>query len=266
MNYKDTFETHGFLPATDILNEAESIKLQRDLATSIDKYDILNNEYRCKSHMLFKWVDELSRHPKIVSIVKEILGENIICLDTMFWGKNPKTAEFVSFHQDGYYWPINEPVRGVVVWVPFQDTNDENGTIQYVDKSHSKFLLHENIIHEDNKLRRGQTVDISALDLPLISCSAKLGQVTMHHPYNIHGSFPNKGDKIRLACNLQYIAADVDLMSNEYQEYGTLISGKNTSKVECIREVANSFELNQPAWEVAWHNQRQNYLKSSGRY
>jgi ectoine hydroxylase-related dioxygenase (phytanoyl-CoA dioxygenase family) len=265
MNYQSDFYSNGFLSAIDILTDAESIKLQQDLATAVNEYDILNTEYRCKSHMLFKWVDELAHHPKIISIVKELLGENIICHDTMFWGKQPQTDQYVSFHQDGYYWNIKEPVKGVTVWVPFQDTSDINGTIHYVDKSHTKFHIHTDKINSNNMLRRGQTVDVEQLNLPIVSCPTKLGQVTMHHPYNVHGSYPNHSDKIRLACNIQYIAGDNDTLINAYKEYGVLVAGTNSTKMEMIGRPSNDFKENYEVWHRAWYNQRQNYLLNKGR-
>lgn len=156
MSYRTEFYTNGFLPAIDIFTNDEITKLQQDVTHTINEHDILNNEYRCKSHILFKWVDEIAHHPKIISIVKELLGENIICHDTMFWGKKSQTEQFVSFHQDGYYWNIKEPVKGVTVWIPFQDTSDINGTIHYVEKSHTKFHPHIDKLDSNNMLKRGQ--------------------------------------------------------------------------------------------------------------
>lgn len=265
MNYLTDFNTNGFLSAIDIFNLEECNKLQEDIRITIDNYDILKNEYRCKSHMLFKWVDELSHHPKIISIVKELLGENIICHDTMFWGKEPHTDQYVSFHQDGYYWNIKESVKGVTVWIPFQDTTDINGTIHYIDKSHIKFCTHTDKINSDNMLKRGQTVDINQLTLPIVSCPVKLGQVTMHHPYNVHGSYPNHSDKIRLACNIQYIAGDNSTLIDTYKEYGVLVSGNNNTKIEMVNRPGDDFKENYEIWHRAWYNQRQNYLLNKGR-
>lgn len=265
MNYLNDFNTNGFLSAIDIFNLEECNKLQQDVEDTINTYDILNNEYRCKSHMLFKWVDELAHHPKIISIVKELLGENIICHDTMFWSKQPNTDQYVSFHQDGYYWNIKEPFKGLTIWVPFQDTNDINGTIHYIDKSHSKFHTHVDKTNSNNMIRRGQTVDAEQLNLPIVSCPAKLGQVTMHHPRNVHGSYPNRSNKTRLACNIQYIAADGNTLIDTYKEYGVLVSGTNNTNIEMVNRPSTNFEENYKVWYQAWYNQRQNYLLNSGR-
>jgi ectoine hydroxylase-related dioxygenase (phytanoyl-CoA dioxygenase family) len=265
MSYHSDFYANGFLPAVDIFNSDESNKLRDDLNITIDQYDILNTEYRCKSHMLFKWVDELVHHPKILKIVKELLGENIICHDTMFWCKQPQCDQYVSFHQDGYYWNVKEPVKGVTVWVPFQDTDDINGTIHYVDNSHTTFHTHIDITNSSNMLKRGQTIDVEQLALPIKSCPTKLGQVTMHHPYNVHGSYPNHSDSARIACNIQYVASNIEILINNNTEYGVLVSGVNNTNMKIVNRPNNNFEENYKVWYQAWYNQRQNYLLHKGR-
>lgn len=265
MNYLSKYNEDGFISAIDIFSKDECIQLQHDINNTINRYDILNNEYRCKSHILFKWVDEIANHPKIINIVTELLGQNVICHDAMFWGKNPGTNQFVSFHQDGYYWNIKEPVKGVTVWVPFQDTILENGTIQYINKSHTQFYNHVDQPAANNMLKRGQTVNISKLGLPVIACPTKLGQVTMHHPYNVHGSYSNNSDKVRLAINIQYIDASSVSLVDDYEEYGILVSGFNKSNIKCVSRPSNNFEDNYQIWKIAQYNQRQNYLKISNR-
>jgi ectoine hydroxylase-related dioxygenase (phytanoyl-CoA dioxygenase family) len=265
VNYLSKFKTEGFLSSIDIFNSVESTKLQHDITDTIKNYDIFNNEYRCKSHMLFKWIDELVHHPKIVSVVKELLGENVICHDTMFWGKMPGTDQFVSFHQDGYYWNIKEPINGVTVWVPFQYSNEENGTIFYLKKSNKKFIKHCDIENKSNMLRRGQSINISDLPFEKVSCPTALGEVTFHDPYCIHGSYPNKGLDARLACNIQYVSASSQTLINNYPEYGTLISGTNKSNILTVGRPSGIFEEDYKIWYNAWYNQRQNYLNHTGR-
>jgi ectoine hydroxylase-related dioxygenase (phytanoyl-CoA dioxygenase family) len=232
---------------------------------TIDRYNILNNEYRCKSHLLFDWVNKLSRNPKIINIIKEIIGEDIICIDTMFWGKSPKTDQFVSFHQDGYYWNIKEPINGATVWIPFQDTNEQNGTMIYLKESNKKFLKHIDIKNDLNMLRRGQTIDISTLSFEKILCPTALGEAIFHDPYCVHGSFPNNSSSIRLACNIQYISAKSQILIEDFVEYGTLISGTNQSNISIVDNLTGNFDEDYTVWYKAWYNQRQNYLKHKGR-
>jgi non-haem Fe2+, alpha-ketoglutarate-dependent halogenase len=39
----------------------------------------LGGELRHKSHLLFTWLNELIRHPRIVDAVEDILGPNLFC-------------------------------------------------------------------------------------------------------------------------------------------------------------------------------------------
>ena len=39
----------------------------------------LGGELRHKSHLLFTWLNDLIRHPRIVDAVEDILGPNLLC-------------------------------------------------------------------------------------------------------------------------------------------------------------------------------------------
>lgn len=262
----DFYNKNGFIYPVDIFSDSEKDYLRSSLFNSIQKYNLTNSEYRCKSHMLFKWVDYMVFHPRVIELVKTVLGENIICIDTMFWHKKPHTDNFVSWHQDGYYWNADRNFKGLILWVPFQDCNADNGSLVYLPESHkSGFREHNDVKDDKNLLRRGQTADISNLDQKHYVCDIRYGQVTAHHPCNVHGSFPNLSSNDRLACNIQFISADCNTVIKDYKEYGVLVNGTNLSDIVCVDRPRESFEDNLEVWNTAWHNQRQNYLQNKGK-
>jgi len=39
---------------------------------------------RSKAHLLFKWVDDLMRHSRILDAVEDLIGPDILCWNTFF--------------------------------------------------------------------------------------------------------------------------------------------------------------------------------------
>ena len=61
-----------------------------------------------KPHLLFPWLDELVRHPRILDAVEDVLGPNILCWScAVLHEAAPATAAFVSWHQDATYWGLS---------------------------------------------------------------------------------------------------------------------------------------------------------------
>jgi non-heme Fe2+,alpha-ketoglutarate-dependent halogenase len=44
----------------------------------------ISGAQRSKSHLLFKWVDELMRHSRILDAVEDLIGADILCWNTIF--------------------------------------------------------------------------------------------------------------------------------------------------------------------------------------
>ena len=74
---------------------------------------------RSKSHLLFKWVDDLMRHPRILDPVEDLIGPDLLCWNTIFQIKEAHSPGFVSGHQDACYRGLDELlISGSVVRVP----------------------------------------------------------------------------------------------------------------------------------------------------
>src|ERR1700694_4014685 len=47
----------------------------------------IKGEMRHRSHVLFTWINEMIRHPKILDAIEDLLGPNILCWHTSFFIK-----------------------------------------------------------------------------------------------------------------------------------------------------------------------------------
>ena len=182
-------------------------------------------QLRQKGHLLFTWVAELVRHPRILDIVEEIIGPNILCWDTDFFIKEANDPAYVSWHQDSPYWGL-EPLDVVTVWVALTEVPVESGAVRFIPGSHNHGELpHVDSFHEHNLLSRGQAaqgVDESkAVDVPL-----KAGEASIHSIRVVHGSQPNTTANRRVGIAIPYIPPHVRQFGG--QGTATLVRGMDT--------------------------------------
>ena len=50
----------------------------------------IQGEMRHRSHVLFPWINEMIRHPKILDAIEDLLGPDILCWNTSFFIKEPR--------------------------------------------------------------------------------------------------------------------------------------------------------------------------------
>src|SRR5712671_2274750 len=50
-----------------------------------------------KTHLVFTWVDELMRHPKVLDAVASILGTNLLAWNTHWFIKEPGDGRYVGW-------------------------------------------------------------------------------------------------------------------------------------------------------------------------
>ena len=84
-----------------------------------------------KPHLLFPWLNELIRHPRIVDAVEDLLGPDLLCWSSQFFAKNGGDPSYVSWHQDATYWGLSSP-DVVTAWVAFTPSTVESGCMRVV--------------------------------------------------------------------------------------------------------------------------------------
>ena len=104
------YERDGFLFPVDCLTQEEVRHFRGCLEdferAQGDTFGRLPNLVRSKSHLLFTWMDELVRHPKVLDAVESLIGPDILIYHLTSWLKEPNEASHVSWHQDGTYFGL----------------------------------------------------------------------------------------------------------------------------------------------------------------
>jgi len=55
-------------------------------------------------HLCFRWAYDLATDPRLLDVVEELIGPNILVFNSTVFTKPPRNPSFVSWHQDGTEW------------------------------------------------------------------------------------------------------------------------------------------------------------------
>ena len=174
----------------------------------------LTGAMRHKSHLLFTWLDDLIRHPRILDAVEDVLGPDILCWSSSFFIKEPHDPGFVSWHQDSTYWGLSSP-DVTTVWLAFTPANDVNGCMKFVPGTHKLQVAHRDTFNKDNLLTRGQEIAVEVDEDEAVLAELKPGQASLHHVLLFHGSAPNRSSDRRIGFAIRYVPTHVRQIAGE---------------------------------------------------
>ena len=187
---------------------------------------IMKTPYRTKPHMVFKWVNELIRHPRIVDTIEDILGPDLLVWGTSFFIKEPNDPAYVSWHQDSTYWGLSHPDI-VTAWVALSVSDIPNGAMRVIPGTHLKDQLpHHDTFADNNLLTRGQEVAVQVQDDKAVDLTLAPGEMSLHHVRIVHGSEPNRAHYRRLGLAIRYVPTYVRQTEGP-RDYATLVRGKD---------------------------------------
>ncbi|MEM7170832.1 MAG: phytanoyl-CoA dioxygenase family protein [Pseudomonadota bacterium] len=199
----EAYERDGFLAPIDFMSANEAAELRRRFEAAEAQYpEAFNGAGRNNTHLLFGFLNDLVFDARLLDIVEDLIGPNILAYGMVIFAKPPSDPGYVSWHQDGTYMGL-KPYDGVTAWVALTPSNTVNGCMAMVPGSHRLGLQeHVDTFADDNLLTRGQSIpDIdeeAAVDLIL-----EPGQISLHHPWVVHGSKANRGDDRRIGLAIQ---------------------------------------------------------------
>ncbi|MGB8435689.1 MAG: phytanoyl-CoA dioxygenase family protein [Burkholderiales bacterium] len=160
---------------------------------------------RSKSHLLFKWLDDLMRNDRILDAVEDLIGPDILCWNSIFWIKEAHSASFVSWHQDLKYWGLDCDDL-VTAWVALSPATVASGCMRVLPGSHRKELLpHDDVYDADNMLTRGQEIAVAVNENEAMTMALQPGEMSLHNVRLAHASGPNRSDDRRIGVSFHYM-------------------------------------------------------------
>jgi len=199
------YRDEGYLVVPDLLTEEEvNAFLEHEARRPKDV------AYNLHGHMLDPQYRYLATHPRVVAVVRQLLGGAPRIVQTMFLHKAPEGGKGIALHQDSHYLP-NEPNTLMACWLALTDTDADNGGLCVVPGSHKEGLrsahkardASEHVVWEtiyQMRDRQGReweqpmvSFEIDDLDPSrLVYLTVPRGAGVFFTGMTIHGSFANR--------------------------------------------------------------------------
>ena len=233
------FHDRGFLPLPGLLDSDELEPLRREIAAVIDseaarchaegslsdpfaeldferRLTPITTETPAVFRALFSGVHrgpalfELLRHPKILAVMRSLLGPELACHPA--YRLRPKMPDIeatrrlmvVPWHQDvAYLDPGYEHNLTVTIWLAISESTVERGCLELYPDAHHELLPHRNV-------RNRTYLDILPEALPASEPQcfiARPGDAILMTQLTPHRSLPNVSDRIRWSIDMRYHAA-----------------------------------------------------------
>lgn len=159
-------------------------------------------------HKANRWVYDLTLTPALLNYVEDILGPSFFLWGAQFFCKFPNDGTIVPWHQDAKYWPLL-PQKAVTVWIAIFDTDLFNAAMQVIPSSHNHgAAIHRSVNNESYVLK--EEIDPNEIQLDeVVTFELKAGEMSLHDDGLIHGSGPNKSDRVRAGLALRFSPSDV---------------------------------------------------------
>lgn len=228
-NEVSSYRERGYHFPVDVLSQAEVAEFRGKL----EDYERrsggpIKGEMRHRSHVLFSWINDMVRHPKILDAIEDVIGPNILCWNTSFFIKEAHDPGFVSWHQDATYWGLSSS-DVVTAWVAMSPANKVSGCMKFVPGTHLKQVQHEDTFDQNNLLTRGQEIAVKVDEKDAVLVELKPGQASLHHVLLFHGSEPNRSDDRRIGLAIRYIPTHLKQAVGQ-RDWATLVRGKDAYK------------------------------------
>lgn len=204
---KKLFQEQGYLLFKDLLSKEEIAILQGAL-TEINTMDgpqvKRENADTPPSivyapHALSKQFEALSRLPRIVNTVEQLLDEDVYIYQSRINLKMPFASDGWSWHQDFTAWHRGDGMptpKAMMVAVFLHDCTPANGPLLVIPGSHSDDL--EVILSREQDVPgyKAQRVPLEVIEdlaekSTILDLSAPAGSVAFIHPTLMHGSSAN---------------------------------------------------------------------------
>ncbi|MEM9327283.1 MAG: phytanoyl-CoA dioxygenase family protein [Bacteroidota bacterium] len=228
------FHEYGYLSNVKLLEEDQIDQLNKELEQITDPdhpghhlfYEFHSNESADPNttlfHSLGHWritqgFHDVLWNPRFLMAASQLLGNQSVRFwhDQLFC-KPAKHGGVVAWHQDYSYWTRTEAMQHLTCWVALDDSNQENGCLNYIPKSHQWGLLDRTELAGDMDGLMAQLDeeqrDQFAKPIPV---EVKKGHCAFHHPLMVHGSRENFSDRSRRAFVLNVFADGTYSATNE---------------------------------------------------
>ena len=227
MNF-DQYQNNGFYFPIKAIPKNKAINLCKELETIVTKNKIHKTIIYRNANYLVPSIYKITKSKNILNCISKLIGNNIYVLEAVIFAKEPKTNDFISWHQDLTYWGFDSD-QVVTAWVSLTESNKDNGCMHFISGSHKDGIVaHKKTYKKNNMLSRGQVIKENIDESKSVIVKLNQGEMSLHNGKLFHSSGKNQSNIRRIGLAIRYISSDMKHESG-YRIYSHHVSGeKNT--------------------------------------
>lgn len=166
-------------------------------------------QYRTMPYLILPWAAKLARDTRILDVVEDLLGPDILIYTSTFFIKEPNSPTIAAWHQDSTYYGL-APKEEVTAWVALSDANEAAGCMESLSfKGKPRQLSHVSRVVKHSVNRAAQVITETLDEGEPVAMPLRAGEFSMHHGLCPHRSGPNTANHRRIGLGLNYIPASV---------------------------------------------------------
>ncbi|MCB1120599.1 MAG: phytanoyl-CoA dioxygenase family protein [Verrucomicrobiae bacterium] len=174
-----------------------------------------------------------TNHPRIIGVVKSILGKTIELYQTMALVKPAKGGVEKPWHQDNAYFSVENLDQVMGCWIALDDATAENGCMHLLVGGHRL-----------GPLRHYHTYDCEILpdrfdSSPAIPIELKAGGALFFHSNLPHQTPANQSSQRRRALQYHFRSSDNSILSKE--AYNKVFKEADGTPASCVAAVPENF-------------------------
>lgn len=168
-------------------------------------------------HEASTFLFDICMHEQILDYVEDLIGPDFFMWGSSFFNKDPHSPKTVAWHQDAYYWPLTPP-ESCTVWLSFNGSDQENGAMRVIPKSHRGGLITHLKTDDANSELTLECESDTYREDSQVFLNLAAGAVSIHDDKIIHGSLGNNSDRPRIGFTVRYSKTHVkcDLAVNPF--------------------------------------------------
>jgi len=164
---------------------------------------------------------------RLLDLAEQFLGPDISLFASHYIAKPPRVGKAVPWHQDGSYWPL-DPMEVVTIWLAADGADRENGCMRVIPGSHNDALMRKS----DYVVQQEEMAFEVAMPPELVDESKSVdielepGDVELHHPNIVHGSWANRSGRWRRGLTIRYMATSTRITADKPHPAAFILRGE----------------------------------------
>ena len=194
------------------------------LGTPVNQAD---RRWRSAGYVMLPWLDDLVRNPRILDVVEDLIGPDILVYTATFFIKEAMSPTFAAWHQDATYFGL-DPHDHVTAWVALSDASAAAGCMEVVSSRGEPRQLHHAALGLEHSINGGgQAIVEQFFEGGGQMMTLDAGQFSLHHTLCRHRSAPNRAGHRRVGIGISYIPAHCRL-TGTVRMGALLVRGRDT--------------------------------------